>query len=109
MTDPITPLTPQQTAIQEAQAAHEGYVHRGLVGLDQFVNVLMDGNPDETISSRMARWATEETGLKKDIGVAVSKALDLAQPDHGAKAEAGDEQRAQNVAAIEEKTGDISN
>ena len=98
---PIVPLTPAQVAAQERQAAQEPYLKRDAVGFDQLVNVLTDGNPDETISSRMARWATEGTGLKRDIGVAVSKALNLAQPDHGAKAEAGDLERAQKVVSIE--------
>lgn len=105
MSDPITPLTPSQTDLASEQAAHEGYVHRSLVGLDQFVNVLLDGSPDETISSRAARWATEETpgSLKHSIGTAVSKGLDMFQKDHGAKAEVGDLTRAQNVEAIEQK------
>lgn len=103
MSDPITPLTPEQIALQEAHASQEGYIKRDLIGFDQFINVLMDGSPDETISSRMARWATEETGLKQAIGSAVSRGLDLAQPDHGAKAMAGDLERADNVAAIEQK------
>ena len=100
---PITPLSPAQIATQEQQAAAEAYPKRSLVAFDQLVNVLTDGDPDETISSRMARWATEDTGLKKDIGTAVSKALDLAQPDHGAKAEAGDIARSENVIAIEKQ------
>lgn len=109
MNDPITPLTPQQTTLQEQRAGKEGYAKRDLIGLDQFVNVLADGDPDETISSRMARWSTEDSGLKKDIGDAMSAALDLAQKDHGAKAIAGDEDRAEKVAAIEEDSGNINN
>lgn len=104
----ITPLTPQQTAVQEQEALKEGYVRKDLIGLDQFVNVLLDGDPDETISSRAARWATEDDGIKKHIGEAVSRGLDLFQSDHGAKAEAGDDARADKVAEIENTSGDIS-
>ena len=46
MENPITPLTPKQTAKEESQAAKERYLHRTLVGLDQFVNVLAGGHPD---------------------------------------------------------------
>jgi len=102
-TNPITPLTPTEIATQEQTAAAEGPVKRDLVAFDQFVNVLADGDPDETISARMARWATEDAGLKRDVGSAVSAALNLAEPDHGAKAEAGDLERAQKVAAVEQQ------
>ena len=107
MTDPITPLTPTEESIQEAQAAQEGYVKKSLVGLDQFVNVLTDGLPDETISSRAARWDTEDKGVKHAMGFAMSKFLDLFQKDHGAKAEAGDAERAKIVEHTEETTGTL--
>ena len=35
MSNPISPLAPEQQAKQEARALKEGYVHRVLVGLDQ--------------------------------------------------------------------------
>jgi hypothetical protein len=57
MSDGITPLTPDQLARQEAQAEKEAYLKRALIGLDMFMNVLTDGDPDETISSRSARAA----------------------------------------------------
>lgn len=101
MSDPITPLTPAQVAQQETQAAHEGYLHKDLVGLDQFANVLADGNPDETISSRSARAA--EQG--KTWGVWMSKFLNLFQADHGPKAQAGDVERAKTVANAEQQSG----
>lgn len=103
MTDPITPLTPSQTRTQEEQAAHEAYLHRVLVGLDQFFNVISDGDPDETISSRAARAA--EKG--KPWGIAMSKFLNLFQKDHGAKAQAGDAERAQAVETLETDSGAI--
>lgn len=107
MSDPITPLDPAQTAEAEQHAAHEGYVKRDLVAFDQMVNVLADGSPDETISARMGRWATGETGLKREIGTAVSRALNLFQADHGARAIAGDDARAKAVEKIEESSGEI--
>lgn len=93
----ITPLDPQQTSMQEAQAAKEGYVKRVLVATDMNVNVLFDGHPDETISSRAARAASKN----KLWGKILSKVLDVFQSDHGAKAVAGDEERAITVSSIE--------
>lgn len=103
MTNPITPLDPTQTQHEEEQAAKEGYVHRALVGLDQFVNVLTGGEPDETISSRAARASVKG----KIWGKAMSGFLNLFQKDHGAKAQAGDTERAKHVSDIEQQSGDI--
>jgi hypothetical protein len=99
MSDPITPLTPQQIAVQEAQAAHEAYIRRTLVALDQFANVLADGVPDMTISSRAAIAA--EHGATWGRGL--SRLLNLFQADHGADAAAGDLQRAETVEVLEEQ------
>lgn len=101
MPDPISPLSPEQAAKQEARALKEGYVHRVLVGLDQFANVIAAGKPDETISSRWARGA--EAG--KWWGVAGSKFLNLFQSNHGAKAQAGDTARAEQVEKLEQQSG----
>lgn len=103
----ITPLTPVQEATATQQVINEGYIKRNLVAFDQFANVLLDGSNDETISSRAARWATEEKGSKRAVGRIVSKALDLFQKDHGAQAIAGDETRAQDVVKIEDASGEL--
>lgn len=96
MSDPITPLTPKQTTVQEAQAAHEGYIHRVLVAGDQFLAVLGGGPPDVTISTDAALAAVHG----KAIGKIVSKLLDAFQRDHGAKAAAGDTERAKNAQSV---------
>lgn len=101
MTDGITPLDPEQVTAQETQAGHEGYIKRDLIALDMGVNVLTGGLPDETISSRWARGAEEHHKLD-ELG---SKALDLFQKDHGAKAQAGDVERAENVIKTEDASG----
>ena len=102
--DPITPLTPQQAAQQEAQAAKEGWLHRSLVAVDIMANVvILRGQPDETISSHAARAA--EQG--KAWGRAMSRFLDWFQADHGAKAVSGDLERAQNIENIEKNSGII--
>lgn len=99
--NPITPLSPEQTAYEEKQAAKEGYIHRVLVAFDIFCNVVFfRGQQDETISSHSARAALEG----KLWGIWLSKALDWIQPDHGAKAIAGDVERAENVERIENDT-----
>lgn len=101
----VTPLTPQQTAAAEQSAASEGYAERGLIAFDMFVNVLLDGSPDETISARAGRWALEPPGLKHDLGTAVCAALGALQPDHDAKAAAGDLERAQAEVTREQDSG----
>jgi hypothetical protein len=100
----IIPLTPQQIAEQEEQAASEGFIKRDLVAIDQAAEtVIFGGPPDTTISSETAVMATEDTGFKKEVGELVSKGLDLFQKDHGAKAEAGDLERAEAAAADMQK------
>jgi len=99
----ITPLTPAQETTDEKQVVAEGYFKKVLITFDQFVNVIFKGNPDETISSRSARAATEG----KLWGIWMSWFLDLFQKDHGAQAEAGDVQRAKEVESLEEKSGNI--
>ncbi|MDE2099242.1 MAG: hypothetical protein KGL39_18455 [Patescibacteria group bacterium] len=106
MAEPVTPLSPGDFAGNIAKADDESYVHKDFVAFDQFVNVLADGNPDETISSRMARWATEEQpgSLKHRIGTGMCDFLNLFQKDHGAVAEASDLGRAKAVEHVEEAT-----
>jgi hypothetical protein len=102
MSDPITPLNSEQLAKQESQAAKEGVVHRDLVAVDIATNeIVLRGQMDETISSHAARAAEDGKGW----GRFVSRFLNLFQSDHGAKAQAGDLERAQNIARIEESSG----
>jgi hypothetical protein len=103
MSNPITPLTAAQAQKQASQAAQEGYLHRDLVALDQGVNVALDGKPDETISSRAARAALAGSAW----GRHVSAFLNLFQKDHGAKAQAGDVERAEAVEKLEDQSGGL--
>lgn len=84
-------------AVQEAQAAKEGYVHRVLVAFDIFVNVLFRGREDETISARSYRAYLEG----KLWGRAMNAFLNFFQKDHGAKAAAGDLERSQSIERTE--------
>lgn len=105
--DPIQPIDPAKEARSEEEATHHGFVMRNLVELDTAVNVLTGGLPDETISSRMARWDTEDKGIKHEVGKVVSAGLDLFDKDHGAAAEAGDLGRAKEIEQVEESTGTL--
>jgi hypothetical protein len=99
----ITPLTPAQIAQQEQQAAREGFIKRDLVAIDEAAGTILGGPPDVTISSDLAVDATEGHGIVKELGEVGSKILDVFQTDHGAKAIAGDLERAQAAAADMEK------
>lgn len=101
--NPVTPLTPQQTAVQEAQTAKEGYAQREAVAVDIFVDETLDGPMDETISSRLSRAAL----AGKWWGKLGSRILNFFQRNHGPKAQSGDVERAKAVIALEEKSGGI--
>jgi hypothetical protein len=94
-----TPLTPEQVAAAEANASHEGYLHRLLVGLDQFVNVAFDGKLDETISSRSQQLAEQGNPFGKFMCWWLGKL----QKDHGQLAEAGDLARATAQMELEQR------
>lgn len=96
--DAIISLTPEQEAHQEQTAAREGWMHRSLVAFDQMVNVIIfRGQPGETISTHSAR----ADRLGKTWGKVMSRFLNFFQSDHGAKARAGDIERAKNLLEIE--------
>ena len=101
MTDPIAPLTPQQLTQDEYNALHEKYFHRVLEGLDQFFNVLTDGDPDETVSARASR--ADKAG--KSWGRDLSRFLDIFQKNHGAMAQAGDLARATKIEQLDADPG----
>ena len=87
-------------AQQEAQAASEGYLHRCLVAIDVCANVIIfRGRQGETISSHAYRAAL----AGHTWGRILNGALNLIQSNHGAKAAAGDLERATSIAATEEK------
>ena len=102
--EPVTPLTPQQTATAEQQAASEGWLRRDLVAIDEAGNVVfLRGLPDETISSHASRAAFEG----HEWGVVLSDVLDKFQKNHGPQAQAGDLERALNLVFTEERSGEI--
>jgi len=88
---------------QEAKTAKEGYLHRLLVALDQFINVALGGDPDETMSARSQRAAAKGNWLGKFM----VWWLDKLNSQHGLKAEAGDLERAEAVEQLEDKSLDV--
>lgn len=99
MADAITPLSPTEEIHEEGQAAQEGWIHRSLVAFDQLINVVLcKGQPGETISTHSAR----ADRLGKTWGKWISRFLNIFQSDHGAKARAGDIERAKNLLRIED-------
>lgn len=95
------PLTPEEIAALEARAEKEGWIHRDVVSLDQFANVVFfKGLPDETMSSHFQRMADNGNFF----GKAMSAWLDVIQKRHGQQAQAGDIARATTVEQTEEKS-----
>jgi hypothetical protein len=103
MNNPITPLTPAELSAEKAKANAESALHEDLVVIDQALGKIIGGAPDITMSSDLAMMATEDTGIRKEIGVLGSKILDYMEPDHGAKAEAADIQRAEAAVDVLKK------
>lgn len=102
----VTPLTPQQTAAQEARVTQESFPHKELVNVDIAVDsVLLGGPADMTISTRMGIWALRSSGLRKHIGTGMCAFLNLFQKNHDPKAAAGDLERAKEVTQDIESSG----
>ena len=104
-----TPLTPQQVADAEQNASHDSYPHEVAVAFDQLLNVasykLLGGKalPDETISAHVRRVSDDPSYRHAFIDHALNGILNWIQDNHGAKAEAGDLQRAEQVVKTEEQ------
>jgi hypothetical protein len=99
MNNPVQPLSPAETAQQEAEANSESPLHEDLVAIDMAAGKAIGGMNDITMSSDLAIMATQDTGIRKEIGILGSEALDKIEPNHGAKATQADLFRAE--AAVE--------
>lgn len=104
---PDRPLTPGEVVFNENQARHEGYVHRVLVAFDIFCNVAFwFGLEDETISSHTRRINDnpyEHNRFARSVAKILNLFLDCIQENHGARAEAGDLERAIRIVDTERK------
>ena len=70
------------------------YVCNLLVAMDQLVNTFFGGDPDETISSRLGKWARyrrEKRGLKRPIYIIANFVVEIFQRDHFKKSIEEDE------------------
>lgn len=107
-------LSPGQVQRAERQVAGEGVVHQALVSLDQLGNVVLSpmlflqrGLPDETISSHVRRIVDDPVAKHKLVASVINKLLNAIQPNHGALAEAGDDERATVVQQTEQEALDV--
>lgn len=61
------------------------YLWNILIAIDQFVNTLCGGDPDETISSRLGKWhqtGRDSSGVRKGIYIVINWIVELFQKDH---------------------------
>lgn len=110
MTDnPVTPLTPQQTAAQEAKADHEGILEQDAVAVDKAIaKIVLNAPPDVTISEQAGVLAYNDKGFKGFYGRWMSRFLNLFQKNHGSKATAGGNAEAWGAIRYGDKSGLIS-
>lgn len=70
------------------------YIFNLLIAFDQGVNTIFCGDPDETISSRMGKWAQDGAnnhGIRKPIYKIANFIVNIFQKDHFAKSIETDE------------------
>lgn len=70
------------------------YIWNVLIAFDQFVNTLLGGDMDETISSRLGKWARankHKKGIKAHIYFIANSIVELFERNHFAKSIEEDE------------------
>jgi hypothetical protein len=75
------------------------YLWRVLVAFDQFINAVLGGHDDETISARVGRAALRGAWW----GILGARVLDWIQPRHVEAAIANDDRRAELVDRVEDR------
>ena len=71
-----------------------------LIAVDQFVNTICGGDPDETISSRMGKWARNgenNRGLRKPLYLIANFIVERFEKNHFAKSIEEDEGKNETV------------
>jgi hypothetical protein len=56
-----------------------------LVALDQFINTLFGGDPDETVSSRLGKWhrsGRDKKRIRRLVFIVANSIVELFQKDH---------------------------
>ncbi len=56
-----------------------------LLSLDQHVNAILGGDPDETLSSRLGKWMRSGSEAKRFVADTICWFLDLFERDHCVK------------------------
>lgn len=105
MSNPVHPLTAQQTKAVEAKAKAEAYPERVAVALDKAIAAIGDAPPDVTISEAAGVAAYKDRGFKGFYGRWMSRFLNLFQADHGANATAGGNAEAEQAIQYGNKSG----
>lgn len=109
MSDPVTPLTPAQTAAAEAKADHEGILEQDAVAVDKAIaKIVLNAPPDVTISEQAGVLAYKDKGFKGFYGRWMSRFLNLFQRNHGAKATAGGNAEAEEAIEYGDQSGLIN-
>ena len=98
------PFTIEQAKLEEIQH-RASYIHRILVGFDIFLNVLLNGHEDETLSAHIGRSAK----LGKKWAIFLARCLNVIQPNHVVISQAADTGRAKDLIKIEENSGNLGN
>ena len=68
------------------------YILNLAIGIDQLLNAILFGDPDETLSSRFGKWIRDEDGgVRKWIAYAVCRTIHIFDKDHCVDAIENDE------------------
>ena len=76
------------------------YLFNILISIDQFVNTVFGGDADETISSRMGKWARDgknNHGLKKPLNKVDNFIVELIEKYHFKKSIEEDERKNETI------------
>jgi len=108
VSEPVSPLTKQQTTEAEAKSAKHSYPVRLALDLDESIPPIFGAPLGTTISGDAAIAAVNDKGFKGFYGRTMCRFLNLFQKNHGAKAVAGDLERSEEVEKYEEDSGVIN-
>lgn len=64
------------------------YIWNLFIAVDQFINTILGGDPDETLSSRMGKWSRDhdnDYGWRKPVFKVANFVVELFEKDHFAK------------------------
>lgn len=78
----------------------KNYYWNVLIAIDQLINTICGGDPDETISSRLGKWAKagkNSSGLKKPIYDIANFIVEIFEKDHFSKSIEEDEGKNQSM------------